>query len=169
MPLCRVCKDIDLSALTVHGRPRSWELNPPSQGFPSSYDLFYHESPDTNAIIPHYDTIEELKSSAATCELCQLIALCVNETLTQFRIAQELDFAYELSGYEFFLSPRPSSDGFQVLGRRADDKLTYYVMGWISFCVDDSKIHLCHLRWILTCFSIRGLTMEQKVRSQVVC
>ncbi|KAK1751465.1 heterokaryon incompatibility protein-domain-containing protein [Echria macrotheca] len=146
MPLCQVCSKIDLWAFTVLGKPQirhhSQMPGIPIQTYPTSHQLFLYDDLDSVPLIAFHDSLESLKQSAATCELCGIIETCVNETLALFESARQMGLlGYPLARWRFFLAPRNGSDGFQVVAYAEHENKKvgrgFRVMGGLGFCVDD--------------------------------
>jgi len=142
MPLCQICGRIDLLALTLQGQRRESDVLFASQGYPADLDLYYYYAPKDDAFIPHHENLEELKASAATCELCRLIQTCVDETHGLHRIARRQGFCYDLSGHKLFLHARFGSDGFRIGSHKPGEGDWWDLMGGIGFCVDDGEISI---------------------------
>lgn len=143
MPLCSICLDINFSTILwpdVKGYPE------PTGGWPPNFELYYYDARDwrdtdfEKALVPHHESLENLKASAWSCELCRLIERCVSETLATTKTSNDLGFRHiPESHYTFWLSGRNEADGFQIIGCHNELRHQYRIMGGAGVCVREGK------------------------------
>ncbi|KAF7560551.1 hypothetical protein G7046_g3595 [Stylonectria norvegica] len=151
MPLCSVCLEINFDTIIRwpdgkrHPRAKCRQYKKIGIYFYDARDWTGTEMCDFEKTLqPHHKSLEKLKVSAWSCELCRLIESCVSESLESIKKFKDWGFDFEdapASPRTFWLLDRGRVNGFEIIGCHDETGYMYSVMGGAGICVrEDSPL-----------------------------
>jgi hypothetical protein len=149
MAPCQTCESIDLADVSKRSINESFAFE---ETYPLNHNLFICHTPSHGILHPvdglvlYHESLDSLRVSAASCELCHLVQDQVDEYIRNSEVAVNLGFKYA-STFELWICGTSLSGIFQVLGYNKADaennfnkSASYAFLASFGTCVDECGV-----------------------------